>query len=134
VTKIDKIYTALMAIVGDIGYFTSAQTSDFETHPAIGFGVPTIHNDPQLGADNYVNVDIPVVIVDAGLTPLVNVNLAVMYEEWREAFLTNIMTELSTAGVSVEVVDFGEYDPRVQNDEDRAEVGLEGTVGFKLKL
>lgn len=133
-TKIDLIYTALINIAEDLGYFSKADVDYFETHPAIGFGTVSIENSPELGENNRVNIDIPVVLVDAGLDPLVNVKVAQMYEEWRAAFFTNIESELTSAGVSVSIIDFGNYKPKIGNNEDISETGLEGTVGFQLLL
>ena len=134
VTQIDKIYTALIDIVTDMGYFSKADTNFFEVHPAIGFGPITVENVPELGEDGRVNIDIPVVIVDAGLDPLVNVKIAQMYEEFRLAFLTNIKSHLTTYGVVCSIIEFGNYNPRVNNNDDMAETGLEGTVGFQLTI
>jgi hypothetical protein len=133
-TQIDQLYTILINIATDLGYFSKADTNYFETHPAIGFGTFTVENSPELGENDRVNIDIPVVLVDAGLDPLVNVKLAKMYEEWRDAFFTNISTELATAGITCNIIEFGDYNPKPSNNEDIAETGLEGTVGFQLKL
>jgi len=76
VTQIDQIYGILIDIATDLGYFSKADTNFFETHPAIGFGTLSIENSPELGENGRVNIDIPVVLVDAGLDPLVNVKVA----------------------------------------------------------
>jgi len=134
VTQIDQIYGILIDIATDLGYFSKADTNFFETHPAIGFGTLSIENSPELGENGRVNIDIPVVLVDAGLDPLVNVKVAKMYEEWRAAFFTNIKSHLTAAGIVCSIIEFGDYSPKTNNNEDIAETGLEGTVGFQLKI
>jgi hypothetical protein len=132
VRQIAPIINILMSIVSnEMGMFTKADTTDFEQIPAIGFGVPFINEVPELSQTNKKDVEIPIVIVDAGTHPLVSITLTQIYEDLEDALKGNIENYLSAQNITVDAVDFGNFRP-MPISQDTSQKGLEGSITFRI--
>lgn len=136
-TKIDKIYQILIDIVETYlpTIYTKADTEDFERIPAIGFGLPVIEKHLlELSESQKVNIDIPVVIVDAGANPLITLNVVKIYEDFYKYFHLYIDSYLTTNGISYDVWELSTFQPLNVPINDKTFKGLSGTVSFRIKL
>lgn len=136
-TKIDKLYQILETIVETYmpTIYTKSDTDDFERIPAIGFGVPIIERfNQELSETKKVNIDIPVVIVDAGANPLVTLNVVKIYEDFAKYFQLYIDSYLTTNGISCDVWEIDTFQPLNLPVNDKSIKGLSGTVSFRIKL
>ena len=110
-----------------------SDVSDFEIHPAIGFGIAIVRDANIVSHPNMIILDIPTVIEDYGQADAVTINVMSMYEEFRKTMGSKIVTYFSKYNVNCSSCEIGQFTPNYAITDPSIR-GLNGSVTLTIEL
>lgn len=136
VSNINKLYQCLIDLVTENMpevAMVKSDIDDFEVHPAIGFGIPSIRNSDIMGTDKTVQMDIPCVIEDYGASADLTLSTTTMYEDLRNLVFNDLRTYLDDANLNYANIDMLEFLP-LQIPADQTIRGLSGYITIIIEI
>lgn len=133
--KIETLYNILEQLIKDINpnLVVKFSIEDPESSPAILFDVPSIQRSemPQL-SEVWNNIRIPTVMLVKGNQPAII--LTNMYEDFIEAFYSELYNLLQLGGVECDYMELGRFQPQNELFGTSTYKVLGGELSFNIKM